>query len=39
MNYTNNMLETNEGRSEIVVPEFIDTLYASDQKDRMEIIK
>lgn len=39
MNYTNNMLETDEGRSEIVVPEFIDTLYVSDQKDRMEIIK
>ena len=39
LNYTNNELETTEGRIAIAKPQFLDNLYVSDKKDYMEIMK
>ena len=39
LNYTNNELETTEGRIAIAKPQFLNNLYVSDKKDYMEIMK
>lgn len=38
LNYTAGKLETTQGRREIFAPDFVDNIYASDQKDQMIIL-
>lgn len=39
LNYTNNELETTEGRIAIIKPSFISNIYVSDRKDDMDLLK
>ncbi len=39
LNYTNGKLQTMNGPKDIYIPNFVDDVYASDQKDYMEIFK
>ena len=38
LNYTAGKLETTQGSREIFAPDFVDNIYASDQKDQMTIL-
>lgn len=38
LNYTDGKLQTVSGRKDIIVPDFADHVYVSDQKDQMELI-
>ena len=38
LNYTNNELETTEGRISVVKPHFLTDVYVSTKKDYMELL-